>query len=168
MPIKDTGKKLMDIEASADVPSQKPVKANDHEVGSSKSAADKYHQPRWCPSGLTHTQKRKLQRLHNKEKKEQEKEKMRDEDFNRYRTMFLQSKVWKVKTADQPARPVGPPQPTGQTGQIDQSECSDQPVRPVEPTTEPAAESALPVSVTSVDEAPAVPLTVEDEELVDY
>ena len=25
-----------------------------------------------------------------------------------------------------------------------------------------------PVSVTSVDEAPAVPLTVEDEELVDY
>ena len=41
---------------------------------------------------------------------------MRDEDFNRYRPMFPQSKVWKVKTADQPARPVGPPQPTGQTG----------------------------------------------------
>ena len=32
----------------------------------------------------------------------------------------------------------------------------------------PAAESAPPVSVTSVDEAPAVPLTAEDEELVDY
>ena len=39
----------MDIEESADVPSQKPVIANDHEAGSSKSAANKYHQPRWCP-----------------------------------------------------------------------------------------------------------------------
>ena len=158
----------MDIEKSVEVPSQKPVMANDHEAGSSKSAADKYHQPRWCPSGLTHTQKRKLQRLRNKEKKEQEKEKMRDEDFNRYRPMFPQSKVWKVNTADQPARPVGPPQPTGQTDQIDRSDCSDQPVRPVEPTAEPAAESAPPVSVTSIDEAPTVPPTAEDEELVDY
>ena len=77
----------MDIEESADVPSQKPVIANDHEAGSSKSAADKYHQPRWCPSGLTHTQKGKLQRLRNKEK-EQEKENMRDEDFDRNRPMF--------------------------------------------------------------------------------
>jgi len=73
VPIKDTGKKPMDIDESADVPSQKPLIANDHEAGSSKSAADKYHQPRWCPSGLTHRQKRKLQRLRNKEKKEQEK-----------------------------------------------------------------------------------------------
>ena len=115
VPIKDTGEKSMDIEKSVEVPSQKPVMANDHEAGCSKGAADKYHQPRWCPSGLTHTQKRKLQRLRNKEKKEQEAEKMRDEDVNRYRPMFPQSKVWKVKTADQPARPVGPPQKTGQT-----------------------------------------------------
>ena len=60
VPIKDTGKKPMYIEKSVEVPSQKLVMANDHEAGSSKSAADKYHQPRWCPSGLTHTQKRKL------------------------------------------------------------------------------------------------------------
>ena len=113
MPIKDTGKTPMDIEKSVEVPSQKPVMAN---AGSSKSATDKYHQPRWCPSGLTHTQKRKLQRLRNKEKKEQEKEKMRDENFNIYRPIFPQSKVWKVKIADQPARLVGPLQPTGQTG----------------------------------------------------
>ena len=66
VPIKDTGKKSMDIEESADVPSQKPLIANDHKAGSSKSTADKYHQPRWCPSGLTNTQKRKLQRLRNK------------------------------------------------------------------------------------------------------
>ena len=154
--------RLMDVDTSVDVPSQKPVMSNDHEAGSSKGAADKYHQPRWCPSGLTHTQKRKLQRLRNKEKKEQEKEKMRDEEFNRYRPMFPQSKVWKAKAADQPDRPVGSSQPTGQTGHEDRSDRSDQPVKPVEPTAEPAAESAPPVSVTSVDEAPAVPLTAED------
>ena len=74
LPIKDAGKEPMVIEESVDVPSQKLVMANDHEAGSSKGAADMYHQPRWCPSGLTHTQKRKLQHLRNKEKKEQEKE----------------------------------------------------------------------------------------------
>jgi hypothetical protein len=35
---------------------------NDHEASSSK-LDPKYHQPRWCPGGLTHTQKRKLQRM---------------------------------------------------------------------------------------------------------
>ena len=99
----------MDIEKSVDVPSQKPVMANDHEAGSSKGAADKYHQSRWCPSGLTLTQKRKLQRLRNKEKKEQEAEKMRDEHFNKYRPMIPQGKAWQIKKADQPAKPVGPP-----------------------------------------------------------
>ena len=64
---------------------------------------------------MTHTQKRKLQRLRNKEKKEQEEEKMRDEDFNRYRPMFPQGKVWKIKMTDLSARSVGPPQPIGQT-----------------------------------------------------
>jgi len=108
-----------------------------------------------------------LQRLRNKEK-EQEKEKKRDEDFNRYRPMFPQSKVWKAKTADQPARSVGPLQPTSQASQTDRSDRSGQPVRPVEPSAEPAAESAPPVLVSSVDKAPAVPPTTEDEELVDY
>ena len=32
----------------------------------------RYLQPRWCPSGLTHTQKRRLQRLRNQEKMEQQ------------------------------------------------------------------------------------------------
>ena len=49
-----------------------------------------------------------MQLLRNKEKKEKEKEKMRDGDFNRYKPMFPQSKVWKIKTTDQPARPVRP------------------------------------------------------------
>ena len=60
VPIKDAGKELIIVEKSVDVPSQKPAMANDHEAGSSKGVANKYHQPRWCPSGLTLTQKRKL------------------------------------------------------------------------------------------------------------
>ena len=34
----------------------------------------KYLQPRWCPSDLSHTQKRRLQRLRNKESMEQQAE----------------------------------------------------------------------------------------------
>ena len=34
----------------------------------------KYLKPRWCPSGLSHTQKRRLQRLRNKESMEQQAE----------------------------------------------------------------------------------------------
>jgi hypothetical protein len=37
-----------------------------------KSLASKYMQPRWCPPGLSHTQKRRLQRLENQESKEKE------------------------------------------------------------------------------------------------
>jgi hypothetical protein len=31
---------------------------------------DKYHQPRWCPDGLSHSQKRKIQRLRTLEEAE--------------------------------------------------------------------------------------------------
>ena len=88
---------------------------------------------------MTNTQKRKLQRLRNKEKREQEEEKLRDEDFNRYRPMFPQGKVWKIKADDHSDRPVELLQSTGQTGQMDRSDRSDQLVRPVEPSAEPAA-----------------------------
>jgi hypothetical protein len=50
--------------------------ANDHGASSSKSNP-KYHQLRWCPGGLTHTQKRKLQWMGAKEKKEQELERQK-------------------------------------------------------------------------------------------
>jgi len=53
---------------------------NDHEA-SSTSSTSKYFQLRWCPPGLTRTQKRKLQRLRFQEKKEQEFEKLRDKQF---------------------------------------------------------------------------------------
>ena len=50
--------------------SQKLVLANDHEASSSNlkdQDKEKYFQPRWCPPGLTHTQKRRLQRLRRQE-----------------------------------------------------------------------------------------------------
>jgi hypothetical protein len=37
-----------------------------------KIADPKYYMPRWCPSGLTRSQKRKLQRLRAKENQEKE------------------------------------------------------------------------------------------------
>ena len=123
--VQDKGKESMVIDKSATSsvpPVQKPFTANNHEASGSK-VVDKYHQPHWCPEGLTHTQKRKLQRLRNKEKREQEAEKTRDEHFNKYRPMIPQGKVWQVKTVDQPAEgPVGPTSATGQAGIPDRSD----------------------------------------------
>jgi len=52
---KGAGKRPMITEKSVDISMQRSVMANDHKDDSKKSAADKYHQPRWCSSGLTHT-----------------------------------------------------------------------------------------------------------------
>ena len=96
--------------------SQKLVLANDHEASISNikdQDKEKYFQPRWCPPGLTHTQKRRLQHLRRQEQKEKEAEKLRDEEFEEYRPRFPQGKVWQVMTVDQPTGPVGPLQPTG-------------------------------------------------------
>ena len=74
-------KGLVIVEESVNV-SQKLVLANDHEASSSNlkdQDKEKYFQPRWCPPGLTHTQKRRLQRPHRQEQKEKEAEKLRDE-----------------------------------------------------------------------------------------
>ena len=57
--IKDVGKKPMVFGKSAQTDSQKRVLANDHEASSS-GLASKYHQPRWCPPCLSHSQKRRL------------------------------------------------------------------------------------------------------------
>ena len=131
---------------------------------SRSKVADKYHQPRWCPEGLTHTHKRKLQRLRNKEKREQEAEKARDEYFNKYRPMIPQSKVWQVKTVDQPAEgPVELTPVTGQTCASDRSNRPEPPVRPVEPSAESTTKSAVPVSVSRVDEVEPAPPAKEDE-----
>ena len=99
--------------------SQKLVLANDHEASSSNlkdQHKEKYFQPRWCPPGLTHTQKRRLQRLRRQEQKEKEAEKLRDEIFDECRPRFPQGKMWRVKTVDQPTGLVRPLQSTGLTG----------------------------------------------------
>ena len=91
--------------------SQKVVLANDHEASSSNlkdQDMEKYLQPRWCPLGLTHTQKRRLLHLCRQEQKEKEAEKLRDEIFDECRPRFPQGKMWRVKTVDQPTGPVGP------------------------------------------------------------
>ena len=118
---------------------------NDHEASSINSTS-KYFQPRWCPPGLTHTQRRKLQCLRAQEKKDQEFKRLRDKQFNNYRPMVPQGKVWRVKAVDQPARSIEPPQTTGLTGTSDQSNRPEQPVRPVEVAAEQKAELELPVS----------------------
>ena len=49
----------------------------------------------------------------NKEKKEEEVEKLRDEHFNKYRLMVPQGKVWQVWSVDQlAARSVRPVEPS--------------------------------------------------------
>ena len=130
--VKDVGKKPMVFGKSAQTDFQKHVLANDHEASSSSSVS-KYHQPRWCPSGLSHSEKRKLQCLRRQEQKEQEAEKLRDEHFNKYRPMVPQGKEWRAKPIMQSAGPVEPPQVIGLTGADDRSDCQAQPVRPVEP-----------------------------------
>ena len=100
--VKDMSKRPMFFGKSVNPSVQRPIMANDHEASSSSSTS-KYFQPRWCPPGLTCTQKRKLQHLHFQEKKEQESVRLRDEQFNQHRPLVPQGKVWRVKAADRPA-----------------------------------------------------------------
>ena len=62
--------------------SQRPISDNlvkkdvdcSKECGKGIKQDSKYLQPRWCPSGLSHTQKRRLQRMRKKESMEQQAE----------------------------------------------------------------------------------------------
>ena len=67
--------------------------------------------------------------MRRQEQKEQEAERLRDEQFNKYMPIIPQDKVWRVKTADHPARPIKPLQATGRTGTTDWSDLPKQPVR---------------------------------------
>ena len=73
--------------------------ANDHEASTSKAKSrdPKYTQPKWCPSGLTKAQKRRLQRMRSHEKEEQEAEKLRDKFFNESHPMVPPKQVWRPK-----------------------------------------------------------------------
>ena len=60
--VTESGTRPMVLGKSVDTSIQRPIMADDHEASSSTTTS-KYFQLRWCPSGLTRTQKRKLQRL---------------------------------------------------------------------------------------------------------
>jgi hypothetical protein len=133
--------------------------ANSHEASGSGSNS-KYFLPRWCPPGLTRTQRRKLQRLSFSDKREKELEMQRDEAFNQYKTMVPQAKEWRVKASSQPApaRPV---------------EGSVTPVRLVDvdgQTDDPETPHDFSSSVPMVcdDKSASDPSPEDNEELVDY
>jgi hypothetical protein len=86
VPVEESGKRPVVPSNPVVTPTQKGSVGNDHEASRSKSHPECFL-PRWCPPGLTHTQRRKLQRLRLREKREKELEKKRDEDFNSYRPM---------------------------------------------------------------------------------
>ena len=61
--------------------------------GSKKTPDPQTSRARWCPAGLTHSQKRKLQRLRAKEQREQEaREREAERVFNETHPMFPQKK----------------------------------------------------------------------------
>jgi hypothetical protein len=63
-----------------------------------KTADPKYSMPRWCPAGLTRSQKRKLQRLRAKESQEKEAEKI----FNDTHPQYPQpQKKWRPKAVEE-------------------------------------------------------------------
>ena len=165
--VNDVGTRPMVFDKSVNPYVQRPIMDNDHEASNSNSTS-KYFQLRWCPPGLTYTQRRKLQRLRAQEKKDQEFKRLRDKQFNNYRPMVPQGKVWRVKVVDQPARPVESPQAIGLTGTSDRSDRPEQPVRSVEVSTEQIAELAMPVSVPCDGETPLAFSVRGNEELVDH
>jgi hypothetical protein len=161
IPIGEDGKRLI-VPNNKVVTSTLEIAASNHEA-SGIGSNSKYFLPRWCPPGLTRTQRRKLQRLRFQEKREKELEKQRDEAFNQYRPMVPQGKKWRVKTSSEltPVRPV---------------EESVRPITPVRPvvvdgqTDDPEMPLDFSSSVPIVcdDKTTSGPAPEDDEELVDY
>ncbi|KAF8721666.1 hypothetical protein HU200_022838 [Digitaria exilis] len=118
--------------------------------GSSATKTQQRFLPKWCPDGLTRTQKRKLQRLCFWEKQEQELEKQRDEFFNQVKPMIPQ-KEWKAKE-DQQATTC-------------HSETVAQAVRPGDAEAPGVSSSS---SSARDGKSTSVPTAEDDEQLVDY
>jgi hypothetical protein len=53
--------------------------------------------PRWCPRGITKTQKRRLQKMHQRELAEKKEEEERDYWFNRLQPMTRLKQTWREK-----------------------------------------------------------------------
>jgi hypothetical protein len=69
VPIEGGGKGPVVLNNQVVTPTQKGYVANDHEASRSKPRLECFLL-RWCPLGLTHTQRRNLQRLRLREKRE--------------------------------------------------------------------------------------------------
>jgi hypothetical protein len=138
------------------------VATSDHEASGSGSNS-KYFLPRWCPPGLAHTQRRKLQHLRLREKKEKELEEQRDKIFNSYRTMVLQGKEWRAKTTPQ-AEAVKPPEKMVKPPEA--VKPADQAVRPGSPEMSPGFTSL--VLMACDDKLLSVPAPEDDKQLIDY
>ena len=106
--------------------------------------------------------------MHHQGKKEQEAERLRDDQFNKYMPIIPQGRVWRVKTADHSAGLVKPLQATSLTSTVDRCDRPEQSVGPVEPLVQQKAESEVPVLAPCNEETPLAPLVQDDEELVDY
>jgi hypothetical protein len=65
-----------------------------------KIADPKYSLPRWCPAGLTRSQKQKLQRLRAKENQEKEAEKIFNDTHPQYPPL---QKKWRPKAIEEKA-----------------------------------------------------------------
>jgi hypothetical protein len=167
------------------------VAANDHEASSSKS---QFFLPKWCPPGLTRTQRRKLQRLRCQERKEKEAEQQRDEYFNKHRPMFPQKQEWRIKIGEQAAsttQAVKPGQSGGLTGCGTEApeqavkpgltggltgsdeEMTEQAVQPPVQAVKPCDAEKMPGDVSPTpmacdDGLTSVPTAEDDEQLVDY
>ncbi|KAK1668451.1 hypothetical protein QYE76_056610 [Lolium multiflorum] len=122
--------------------------ANDHEASTSKAKPrdPKYTQPKWCPLGLTKTQKRRLQRMRNQEKVEHTAEKRRDEFFDK--THRVPYKKWVLKKVEGAAVPmtIAKTAPSSEEKDVNIDELT----------------TPLPTTPGSV------PISEDDEELVDF
>jgi hypothetical protein len=135
--------------------------ANDHEASTSKS---QYFLPKWCPSGLTRTERRKLQRLRCHERKVKELEQQRDEYFDKYKPVIPQKKVWRVKTGEKVETTPQAVRPDGAGGLTG---CdTDQVVQPGHAEKLPGDVSSAPIACD--DKLTSVPTAEDDEQLVDY
>src|ERR1041385_1542301 len=124
---------------------------NDHEASTSEVEPrdPKYTQPKWCPPGISKSQKRRLQRMRSHEKVEQEAEKLRDEWFNEDRPMVPAAKVWRPK-------------------QIDNTVALPTPVVPREDDANAIVSSTPSITSPSLENTSESVDMHEEEELLDY
>jgi len=116
----DKGKTVLD---SSTGPEKKP----ENKAGPSKNekiktiAPGTAPLPRWCPPGLTASQRRRIQRVRADKLKEEAAEKARDEHFNATRPMIPAKKEWRMKETPAPSTSA----PTPPTSTIDEPTLSD-------------------------------------------